>query len=189
MSYTRRWLQSYNKAVFFLFQVTLLVTGPGKTGLIYTKYSCLYYDAYLLFYMCYPKSVNFIEFLMDFCIYDDILDMIQITDKKLLHFKLSKSGQILRVDKTCFPRPGHKLSLCSSCVAPCTSTHILNMQHLWYHLISHACFVENIQGWWMLKRSHLWPDFGKPAKLSYLVFWEILILNIQATVVPLCYRL
>ena len=57
--------------------------------------------------MCYPKSVNFIEFLIDFCIYDDILDMIQITDKKLLHFKVSKSGQILCVDKTCFPRPGH----------------------------------------------------------------------------------
>ena len=59
--------------------------------------------------MCYPKSVNFIEFLRDFCIYDDILDTIQITDKTLLHFKLSKSGQILHVDKTCFPRPGHIL--------------------------------------------------------------------------------
>ena len=44
---------------------------------------------------------------MDFCVYDDILDMIQITDKKLLHFKLLKSGQILRVHKTCFPRPSH----------------------------------------------------------------------------------
>ena len=83
------------------------MTGPGKTGLIFTKYTCLYYGMYLLFYMCYSGSVNFIEFLMDFCIYDDILDTIQITDKKLLHFKLSKSGQILRVDKTCFPRPGH----------------------------------------------------------------------------------
>ena len=44
---------------------------------------------------------------MDLCIYNEILDLILITDKKLLHFKLSKSGQILRVDKTCFPRPGH----------------------------------------------------------------------------------
>ena len=44
---------------------------------------------------------------MDFCIYDDILDTIQIIDKKLLHFELLKSGQILRVDKTCFPRSGH----------------------------------------------------------------------------------
>ena len=57
--------------------------------------------------MCYSKSVNFIEFLMDFCVYDDTSDMIQITDKKLLHFKLAKSGQILHVDKTCFPRLGH----------------------------------------------------------------------------------
>ena len=44
---------------------------------------------------------------MDFCIYGEILDTIQIIDKKLLHFKLLKSGQILRVDKTCFLRPGH----------------------------------------------------------------------------------
>ena len=53
--------------------------------------------------MCYQKSINFIDFLMDFCIYDDILHMIQITDKKLLHFKLSESGQFLRVEKTVFP--------------------------------------------------------------------------------------
>ena len=81
------------------------MTGPGKTGVIYTKYTCLYYGTYLLFCMCYPKSVNFIEFLIDCCIYDDILDMIEMTDKKLLHVKLSKLGHILRVDKTCFPGP------------------------------------------------------------------------------------
>ena len=57
--------------------------------------------------MCYPASVNFIKFLMDCCISDDILDTIQITDRKLLYVKLSKSGQILRVGKTCFPRPSH----------------------------------------------------------------------------------
>ena len=38
---------------------------------------------------------------------DDIVDTILITDKKLLHFKLSKSGQILRIDMTSFPRPSH----------------------------------------------------------------------------------
>ena len=56
----------------------------------------------------------FIEFLMDFSICDDIVDTIPITDKKLLHFKLSKLGQILHVDKTCFPRPGHIYVLGSS---------------------------------------------------------------------------
>ena len=35
------------------------------------------------------KSVIFIEFLMDFCIFDDIFDTIPITDRKLLQFKLS----------------------------------------------------------------------------------------------------
>ena len=77
------------------------VTGPRKTGLIYTKYTCSYYATYLLFCMCYPKAISFIELFMDFCIYgsyDDILDTIWITDKKLLlHFKLSKSGQVLRL--------------------------------------------------------------------------------------------
>ena len=57
--------------------------------------------------MCYSKLINCIEFLIDFCIYDDILDTIQIKDKKLLHVKISKLGQVLHVDKTCFPRPGH----------------------------------------------------------------------------------
>ena len=60
--------------------------------------------------MCYTQSVSFIEFLMEFCIYDDI-DTILITDKKLLHFKFSKSGQILCIDKTGFPRPGHIIIL------------------------------------------------------------------------------
>ena len=85
------------------------MTGPGKTGLTYTKYTCSYNSTYLLFCICYPESVSFIELLMDLCIYDDILDAIRIADKKLLHFKFSKSGQILHVDKTCFPRPGHIL--------------------------------------------------------------------------------
>ena len=49
---------------------------------------------------------------MDFCIYDDMLNTIQIIDTKLLHFKLSKSGQILYADKTGFPRPGHRYSYC-----------------------------------------------------------------------------
>ena len=90
------------------------MTGPGKTGLIYTKYTYSYYGTYmyLLFCMRYPKSVIFIEFLMDFCICDDIIDTIWITDKKLLHIKLSKSGQILCVDKNGFPRPSHIYILC-----------------------------------------------------------------------------
>ena len=46
-----------------------------------------------------------LKFLMDSCIYIDILDTIWITDKKLLHFKLSKLGQILQVDKIGFPGP------------------------------------------------------------------------------------
>ena len=40
-------------------------------------------------------------------VFDEILDTIQITDSKLLHFKLSKSSQFLCVDKTGFPRPHH----------------------------------------------------------------------------------
>ena len=81
------------------------MTGIEKKGLIYTKYTCSYYGTYLLFCIRYSKSVTFIELLIDFCIIDDILDVTLITD--LLHFRLSKSGQLLHVDKTGFPRPSH----------------------------------------------------------------------------------
>ena len=37
--------------------------------------------------------------------YDDILDTIRITDKKLLHFKPSKSSENLRINKNGFLRP------------------------------------------------------------------------------------
>ena len=42
--------------------VFMYVTGPEKTGLIYTKYTYLYYGAYLFFRVYYPNSVSFIEF-------------------------------------------------------------------------------------------------------------------------------
>ena len=44
------------------------MTGPEKTGLIYTKYTYSYYGAYLLFHVCYPNSVSFIEFLRILCL-------------------------------------------------------------------------------------------------------------------------
>ena len=83
----------------------LNVTGPRKQVLS-TQFTLVHI---FLFCLHYPKSVTFIEFPMDFCIYNDILDTNRITDKKLLHFKLSKLGQILHVDKTGFPRPSHIL--------------------------------------------------------------------------------
>ena len=70
----------------------IFVTGPGKTGLIYTKHTCSYYGTYLLFCMSYPKSVSFIEFLMDFCIYDDILDTLWSTDKS--YYILNSQNQV-----------------------------------------------------------------------------------------------
>ena len=103
---------------------SVYMTGPEKTGLIYTKYTCLYYGTYLLFCMCYAKSVSFIEFLMDFCIHDEILDTLLVTNKKVLHFKLSKSGQISHVDKTCFPRPGHIFILILEMTSYHTFTYI-----------------------------------------------------------------
>ena len=81
-----------NKSVFSKVNTSVVyrvyVTRPGKIGLIYIKYTCLYYGKYLLFCMCYPNSVTLIDFLIDFYMYDDILDTILITDKKLLHFKV-----------------------------------------------------------------------------------------------------
>ena len=72
--------------------------------------------------MCYTKSVGFMEFLMDCCIYDDILDTILSTDRKLLCFKLSKLDQILRADKTGFLRSGHILFWYNSLKQPILPT-------------------------------------------------------------------
>ena len=57
--------------------------------------------------------------------YDDILDKIWIADKKL-HFKLSKSGQILCVHKTGFPRPGHICICRYICISYLTFAWVLN---------------------------------------------------------------
>ena len=50
----------------------IFVTGPEKTGLIYTKYTYSYYGAYLFFCVCYANSVSFIEFLRILCLYQEI---------------------------------------------------------------------------------------------------------------------
>ena len=75
-----------------------------RNQVLSTQNTCFHVMALTSCLVC----ASFIESLIDFCIYDDILDKIQpITDKKLLHFKLSKLGQILNVAKIGFPRPGH----------------------------------------------------------------------------------
>ena len=82
------------------------MTGPG-TNSRQNILVRIMAPTYLLFFMSYPKPVSFTEFLMDYCNYDDIVGTILITDLKLLHFKLSKSGQTLILGKTSFPRSGH----------------------------------------------------------------------------------
>ena len=46
--------------------------------------------------MSYAQSVSFIEFLMDFCIYDDILDTTRITDKTFNSQNQVKSYMYIR---------------------------------------------------------------------------------------------
>ena len=48
------------------------MTGPEKTGLIYTKYTHPYYGIYLFFCVSYLNSVSFIEILRIFCIYGEM---------------------------------------------------------------------------------------------------------------------
>ena len=84
--------------------VFVYVTGPEKTGLIYIKYTYSYYGAYLSFSTLYFNSVSFNKQLRIFCTCVKICIIMLL---KLFNFKNSKFGQILRVDKTCFLRPGH----------------------------------------------------------------------------------
>ena len=110
---------------FLLFIILQLATLLSKVEWLHTfatKYLCdqawenrsylhrihLLALSSLQFYMCYPISVSFIEFLMDYAhvMTFQVQYGLQIKSYQL-HFKLSKSRQILHVDKTSFPRPGH----------------------------------------------------------------------------------
>ena len=91
--------------------------------------------------MGYPKSVSFIKFVMDFYTCDNTLDTIWITDIKLLHFQVSKSGHILSADKTgFFPDPvtfnvaqyhWQLHIMLTSCDSYCTCAIILNTTGCW----------------------------------------------------------
>ena len=85
----------------------IYVTGPEKTGLIYTKYTYSKYGTYLFFCVCYPISVSCIEFLRILCIYDEVCVKMVCCQVEILHLKDWNLSQILRVDKTCFLRPSH----------------------------------------------------------------------------------
>ena len=66
----------------------IYVTGPEKTGLIYTKYTRSHFGAYLFFCLCYLISVYCIAFLRNLCIYDEIcVEMLICHDEILLHLK------------------------------------------------------------------------------------------------------
>ena len=71
----RKQFLTYNRIEFWIHWTysakftVIYVTGPEKTGLIYIKYIYPYYDTYLLFCMCYIKSVSFIEILKCFSQY------------------------------------------------------------------------------------------------------------------------
>ena len=58
--------------IYIYIYIYIYVTGPEKTGLIYTKYTHPYYGIYLFFCVCYLNSVSFIEILRIFCIYGEI---------------------------------------------------------------------------------------------------------------------
>ena len=66
---------------------TVYVTGPEKTGLIYTKYTHPYYGIYLFICVCYLHSVSFIEILRIVSIYGEIFVKIVCWQNELLHFE------------------------------------------------------------------------------------------------------
>ena len=98
-------LCSYLLILILFISVTTYVTEPEKTGLIYKQYTYSYYGAYLFFRVCYPNSVNF----LGFCVYiKKFVLKCYVAKMRYCILKTKQNlGQILRVDKTCFLRPGH----------------------------------------------------------------------------------
>ena len=63
------------------------VTGPEKTGLIYTKHTRSHFAAYLFFCVCYSISVSCIEFFRIVCIYDEMCVEILCCYNEIFHLK------------------------------------------------------------------------------------------------------
>ena len=57
------------------------MTGPEKTGLIYTKYTYLYYCISLIFHICYTEPVSVMEFPMECYVHIAIVNCMLIKDK------------------------------------------------------------------------------------------------------------
>ena len=110
----------------------IFVIEPGKQ-ILSTQNTLVYIMACIFCSVCAIQNLLILLNSSWISAYDEILDTIQITDKKLLHFKLSKSGQILHVDKTCFPRPSHILLLLCSyiimCVHMCINEKVSKLQN------------------------------------------------------------
>ena len=67
----------------------------------------------------------------------------------------------------------------------------LYVEMLWYqHLVTlRYCFIDYTEyHLWpqSLTVHHMWPDFGKPTKLSQIVFRVLTILSIEATMILSC---
>ena len=100
--------------------------------------------------VCDPKYVSFINFLLDFCITDDILYAIWIIVKKLLDFKLSISGQIYMCIRLVFLA--------------------------WSHLVK--CFIINL--YLFLGKSALWQWYSLVHNVSQIITVSIkLVLSIK----------
>ena len=83
----------------------IYVTRHEKTRLMYTKYTSSYYVTYLLYYLRYCNSVNFIRFLMKYCINGRNYISLLFIPAKLFKFEITKCGQILCAHKPYFLSP------------------------------------------------------------------------------------
>ena len=85
------------------------VTRHEKKGLMYTKYTSLYYATELVYCLRYLSSVNFIKLPMKCCINGRNFIRLLRVSIKFFKFKIQKCDQILCAHKPYFLMPGHKL--------------------------------------------------------------------------------
>ena len=137
MSTVDYWNTCYDYVVYQVkykrYNTTTYVTGPEKTGVIYTKYTCSYYGTYILFCICYATYIDFIEFLGDFCV-TIRWHFRYNTDYWYKVIRSQKLGQILHVGKTGCQRPSSTAELsCQNglvwlCISPWKSCVILMLK-------------------------------------------------------------
>ena len=110
----------------FVYNAYTYVTRHEKTGLMYTKYTSLYYGTYLLYCLRYQNSVNCIRLPRKCYVNGRNYIRLLFLSTTLFKFEIQKCGQILCAHKPYFLMPGHICLWILKCDSACKNRAYLH---------------------------------------------------------------